>query len=143
MDVRFSDYAPERWRRLGLALARRRVDLGWPHRDPFAKAAGVGALAASLLSDLEKGRPRNYSMSSFVRVEAQYGLAFGAVLDYLAGTDSVLRADKAAPVRRRERTLRDLGLTARDLDKPVDQVLQNLHGDSGLAEELRSRLAAG
>lgn len=104
MTLRAEDFPRERWVQLGVALVRRRNYLGWPKRVPFAQAGGVsgpaGKLAESLLGDIEKGRERTFLDITTIRIENQYGLAPGALREYLEGAPELKIKPDVQPLSR-------------------------------------------
>jgi hypothetical protein len=80
-------YPPEAWRRLGLALERRRAELGYGFRlrGRFAREQGGGKLSVKTISRLEKGERDSYPESTVAIVEAMYRWAPGSFAAVLAG----------------------------------------------------------
>jgi hypothetical protein len=80
-------YPPEAWRRLGLALERRRAELGYGFRQrgQFAHERGGGKLSVKTISRLEKGERDAYPESTVASAEAMYLWAPGSFAAVLAG----------------------------------------------------------
>lgn len=70
------------WKRLGKAVTRRRVQLGYPTLVSFSEAAGF---STRLLGDLEGGRRGSYDPATLARVERVLAWPPGAVDSILAG----------------------------------------------------------
>jgi hypothetical protein len=82
-------YPPEAWRRLGLALERRRAELGYGFRQRgrFVREQGGGKLSVKTISRLEKGERDSYPESTAAIAEAMYGWAPGSFASVLAGRE--------------------------------------------------------
>lgn len=80
-------YPPEAWRRLGLALERRRAELGYGFRQrgQFTRERGGGKLSSKTISRLEKGERDSYPESTVATAEAMYRWAPGSFAAVLAG----------------------------------------------------------
>jgi hypothetical protein len=80
-------HPPEAWRRLGLALERRRAELGYGFRlrGRFAREQGSGRLSVKTISRLEKGERDSYPESTVATAEAMYRWAPGSFASVLAG----------------------------------------------------------
>lgn len=86
-------YPPEAWRRLGLALQRRRAELGYGFRQrgQFACEQGGGKLSTKTISRLEKGERDSYPESTVATAEAMYRWGSGSF-------DSVLEGGEPYPL---------------------------------------------
>ena len=82
-------YPSEAWRRLGLALERRRAELGYGFRQrgQFTQEQGGGKLSSKTISRLEKGERDSYPESTVATVEAMYRWAPGSFAAVLAGRE--------------------------------------------------------
>lgn len=104
MPVQLADCTtdPDRWRRLGEALARRRIGLGYSSQAGFVRATGPGRLGERMIRKIENGERAGYEAKTLIRVEEMYKLGEGAVRRYLAGDDKVLAvapgAERQPPV---------------------------------------------
>ncbi len=80
-------FPPEAWRRLGLALERRRAELGYGFRQRgrFAHEQGGGQLSIKTISRLEKGERDSYPEATVATAEAMYRWAPGSFASVLAG----------------------------------------------------------
>lgn len=80
-------FPPEAWRRLGLALERRRAELGYGFRQRgrFAHEQGGGQLSIKTISRLEKGERESYPEATVATAEAMYRWAPGSFASVLAG----------------------------------------------------------
>jgi hypothetical protein len=72
---------PGNWKLLGEQVVARRVELGHPTRDGFAKASG---LSARLLTDVEGVKRTNYDRVTFTRLEKALKWPEGRVRALLA-----------------------------------------------------------
>lgn len=82
-------YPPEAWRRLGLALERRRTELGYGFRQRgrFTREHGGGKLSTKTISRLEKGERDSYPESTVATAEAMYRWAPGSFASVLGGRE--------------------------------------------------------
>jgi hypothetical protein len=82
-------YPPEAWRRLGLALERRRTELGYGFRQRgrFTHEQGGGKLSIKTISRLEKGERDAYPESTIAAAEAMYHWAPGSFAAVLEGRE--------------------------------------------------------
>jgi hypothetical protein len=80
-------YPPEAWTRLGLALERRRAELGYGFRQRgrFTREQGGGKLSIKTISRLEKGERETYPESTVATAEAMYRWASGSFISVLRG----------------------------------------------------------
>lgn len=80
-------FPPEAWRRLGLALERRRAELGYGFRQRgrFAHEQGGGQLSIKTISRLEKGERGAYPEATVATAEAMYRWAPGSFASVLGG----------------------------------------------------------
>jgi hypothetical protein len=80
-------YPPEAWTRLGLALERRRAELGYGFRQRgrFTREQGGGKLSIKTISRLEKGERDSYPESTVATAEAMYRWASGSFASVLGG----------------------------------------------------------
>lgn len=80
-------FPPEAWRRLGLALERRRAELGYGFRQRgrFAHEQGGGQLSIKTISRLEKGERDSYPEATVATAEAMYRWAPGSFASVLGG----------------------------------------------------------
>jgi hypothetical protein len=80
-------FPPEAWRRLGLALERRRAELGYGFRQRgrFAHERGGGQLSIKTISRLEKGERDSYPEATVATAEAMYRWAPGSFASVLGG----------------------------------------------------------
>ena len=124
-------YPDRRWKQLGDALRRRRIDLGYRNLTAFARAGGRGGLAYSLLNAVERGVKTNLAPLTMMRIEQQYQLADGAVDAYLSGRDSALhRASGSDRAAKAAAALVGYGLD-RDQLAPTIEALQRIQADLG------------
>jgi hypothetical protein len=133
MTVQAQEYPRDRWTRLGEALKRQRIALGFGSLAAFNRAAGPGRVAISVLRTMESGRAHGYNPQTILRIEHLYKLEEGAILGYLSEADRVLRA---APARQRSRPaqalLAQLGIDPAELT-PAIRALRALR-DASAAE---------
>ena len=82
-------YPPEAWRRLGLALERRRTELGYGFRQRgrFTRDEGGGKLSIKTISRLENGERDSYPESTVATAEAMYRWAPGSIASVLEGRE--------------------------------------------------------
>lgn len=80
-------FTPEAWTRLGLALERRRAELGYGFRQRgrFTREQGGGKLSIKTISRLEKGERESYPESTVATAEAMYRWAPGSFISVLGG----------------------------------------------------------
>jgi hypothetical protein len=80
-------YPPDAWRRLGLALERRRAELGYGFRQRgrFTREQGDGRLSIKTISRLEKGERDSYPESTVATAEAMYRWGSGSFASVLEG----------------------------------------------------------
>jgi hypothetical protein len=95
-------YPPEAWRQLGLALERRRAELGYGFRQRgrFTRERGRGKLSIKTISRMEKGERDSYPESTVATAEAMYRWASGSFASVLGGGEPDPLV--AAPVPPRE-----------------------------------------
>jgi hypothetical protein len=96
-----------RWVLLGKELRRRRIQLGHPNLQKFARET-PGSPAPQVLSAIEAGARDNYVPVTIDRVEYTYQLKFGAIERFLAGRTSALEADDSRAPDEQAEMLRQL-----------------------------------
>jgi len=83
------DITPARWRLLGDALIRRRIQMGHHIRAEFCRLPG--SLSSQLVLALERGKRTNYEPATLTRAEVQWRLRPGAITAFLTGaTDDLI-----------------------------------------------------
>lgn len=85
----------DNWKRLAELLEQRRVALGYPKRQPFAKAHGLSH--DRTLSDLENARRTNYDSATLAQVEQIYRWVSGSIAAVLQGGAPVVLPESVGP----------------------------------------------
>lgn len=82
------------WKRLGVLIVRRRVELGMNTREDLAQATG---LSARMLADVEKARRTNFDPGALARIENTLQWQPGSITNILDGGHPVENPTELTP----------------------------------------------